>query len=78
MAGLIGLFDWLLFVPPNSAGARPFDSALKRGDCVMESAAAPAEIFPTCATRSGPMARVYGVDLSHRDAGKAQALCDHR
>ncbi len=76
MAGLIGLFDWLLFVPPQLRRRAAADLGLKRGDSVMEIGCGTGRNFPHLRERVGPGGRIYGVDLSTGMLRRAQALCD--
>lgn len=78
MAGLIALFDWLLFVPPQLRKRAAADLGLKRGDAVLEIGCGTGRNFPHLRQQVGPGGRIYGVDLSSGMLQRARELCDRQ
>ncbi len=78
IAGLIGVIDWLFFVPTELRKSAPVHLGLKPGDRVLEVGCGTGRNFPYLRDAVGPDGRVYGVDLSSGMLGKAQELCDRR
>jgi len=63
-AGLIGLFDRLLFLPPHLRGRAVARLNLKPGERVLEIGCGTGRNFPFLRKSVGPTGTVYGVDLS--------------
>jgi demethylmenaquinone methyltransferase/2-methoxy-6-polyprenyl-1,4-benzoquinol methylase len=76
MAGLIGLFDWLLFVPPKLRRCAAETLELKPGNRVLEIGCGTGRNFPHLRQQVGPAGRIYGVDLSTGMLQRAEALCE--
>ena len=76
MAGLIGLIDWLLFVPPHFRRQAAMRLALKPGDRVLEIGCGTGRNFPFLREAVGTHGRIYGVDLSAGMLAKARTLCE--
>ena len=66
IAGLIGLFDRLLFLPPQLRRRAAAGLRLNPGDRVLEIG---------CGAAVGATGKVYGVDLSSGTLRRARALC---
>lgn len=76
MAGLIGLFDWLLFVPPQLRRLAAHELGLRPGDRVLEIGCGTGRNFPHLRAQVGASGRIYGVDLSAGMLGRARLLCE--
>jgi ubiquinone/menaquinone biosynthesis C-methylase UbiE len=78
MAGLIGLIDWLLFVPPHFRRRAAERLELEPGGRVLEIGCGTGLNFPFLRDAVGPDGRVYGIDLSAGMLAKAQAQCERQ
>jgi demethylmenaquinone methyltransferase/2-methoxy-6-polyprenyl-1,4-benzoquinol methylase len=78
IAGLIGLIDWVFFIPTELRKCAPRHLGLKPGDRVLEVGCGTGLNFPYLREAVGPEGRVYGVDLSAGMLRKAQARCDRQ
>jgi demethylmenaquinone methyltransferase/2-methoxy-6-polyprenyl-1,4-benzoquinol methylase len=76
LAGLIPLFDWLLFQPRGFRRKAVAGLNLKPGDHVLEIGCGTGRNFSYLREAVGPHGRVYGVDISAGMLGKARALCE--
>jgi ubiquinone/menaquinone biosynthesis C-methylase UbiE len=76
IANLIGLFDWLLFVPPHLRQRAAARLALRPGDRVLEIGCGTGRNFPFLHEAVGTAGKVYGVDLSAGMLRKARQLCE--
>jgi ubiquinone/menaquinone biosynthesis C-methylase UbiE len=76
LAGLITLFEWLLFVPPGFRRKAAARLDLKPGDRVLEIGCGTGRNFPYLREAVGPQGRVYGVDISSGMLARARMLCD--
>lgn len=76
IAGLIGLIDWLFFVPPYFRHRAVERLALRRGDRVLEIGCGTGRNFPYLRDAVGANGQVYGVDLSSGMLAKARLLCE--
>jgi len=76
IANLIGLFDWLLFVPPHLRKRAAARLALRPGDRVLEIGCGTGRNFPFLREAVGTTGKVYGVDLSAGMLRKARQLCE--
>jgi ubiquinone/menaquinone biosynthesis C-methylase UbiE len=75
IAGLIGLFDRLLFLPPDLRRRAAACLNLKPGDRVLEIGCGTGRNFPFLREAVGPAGKIYGVDLSRGMLRRARALC---
>ena len=75
IAGLIGLFDRLLFLPPDLRRRAAACLNLKPGDRVLEIGCGTGRNFPFLRGAVGPAGKIYGVDLSRGMLRRARALC---
>jgi demethylmenaquinone methyltransferase/2-methoxy-6-polyprenyl-1,4-benzoquinol methylase len=75
LASLIGLFDWLFFVPPHLRRHAAKRLGLRPGDRVLEIGCGTGRNFPFLQTAVGPAGKIYGVDLSAGMLGRARDLC---
>jgi demethylmenaquinone methyltransferase/2-methoxy-6-polyprenyl-1,4-benzoquinol methylase len=78
IAGVIGLIDWLFFVPTELRKSSADHLALKAGDCVLEVGCGTGRNFSYLRDAVGPTGRVYGVDLSAGMLRKARGLCERQ
>jgi ubiquinone/menaquinone biosynthesis C-methylase UbiE len=78
LAGLIGLFDWLLFVPAHLRRHAAARLALRPGDRVLEIGCGTGRNFPFLQDAVGPAGKIYGVDLSTGMLRRARELCRRR
>ena len=78
MAGLIGVIDWLLFVPPHFRRRAAERLELEPGDRVLEIGCGTGRNFPFLRDAVGPDGRVYGIDLSAGMLAKARAQCEQQ
>ena len=74
IAGLIGLFDHLLFLPPDLRRRAAARLNLKQGDRVLEIGCGTGRNFPFLREAVGPAGEIYGVDLSRGMLRRARAL----
>jgi ubiquinone/menaquinone biosynthesis C-methylase UbiE len=74
IAGLIGVIDWLLFVPPDFRQRAVRRLALNPGDRVLEIGCGTGRNFRYMHDAVGPSGRIYGIDLSAGMLTKAKAL----
>ena len=74
-AGLIGLFDLLLFLPQHLRGRAVARLNLKPGERVLEIGCGTGRNFPFLREAVGPTGTVYGVDLSSGMLRRAQERC---
>ena len=75
IAGLIGLFDRLLFLPSHLRRRATTGLRLKPGDRVLEIGCGTGRNLPFLRDAVGPAGKVYGVDLSSGMLRRARALC---
>ena len=75
LAGLIPLFDRILFVPHGLRGRAVDWLELGRGDSVLEIGCGPGNSLGYLRDAVGPFGHVYGVDLSREMLRRARALC---
>jgi demethylmenaquinone methyltransferase/2-methoxy-6-polyprenyl-1,4-benzoquinol methylase len=75
IAGLIGLFDRLLFVPSHLRRRAAARLNVKPGDRVLEIGCGTGRNFPYLCDAVGPTGKVYGVDLSGGMLRRARELC---
>ena len=75
IAGLIGLFDWVLFFPPHLRGLAAERLAVRPGARLLEIGCGTGRNFPFLHAKVGPAGRIFGVDLSSGMLGKARELC---
>jgi ubiquinone/menaquinone biosynthesis C-methylase UbiE len=75
LARLIGLFDWLLFVPAQLRRRASACLAVRTGDRVLEIGCGTGRNFPFLREAVGPTGRIYGVDLSAGMLRRARELC---
>jgi demethylmenaquinone methyltransferase/2-methoxy-6-polyprenyl-1,4-benzoquinol methylase len=78
LAGLIGVFDWLFFVPPHLRRHAAARLALRPGDRVLEIGCGTGRNFPYLQDAVGPAGKICGVDLSAGMLRRARELCRHR
>ena len=74
LAGLIGFFDWLFFVPPTLRRESVACLRLKPGDHVLEIGSGTGRNLDFLCDAVGPHGKVYGVDLSVEMLKKADRL----
>jgi demethylmenaquinone methyltransferase/2-methoxy-6-polyprenyl-1,4-benzoquinol methylase len=74
-AGLIGLFDRLLFLPPHLRARAVARLNLKPGERVLEIGCGTGRNFPFLREAVGPTGTVYGVDLSSGMLRRAREGC---
>ena len=76
IAGLIGVFDRLFFLPPHLRRRAAARLNLKPGNRVLEIGCGTGRNFPFLQREAvGPGGKVYGVDLSTGMLRRARALC---
>jgi len=75
LAGLIGLSDWLLFVPRHLRRRAAARLELRPGDRVLEIGCGTGRNFPFLQQAVGPSGKIYGVDLSAGMLRRARELC---
>lgn len=75
IAGLIGLFDRLLFLPPHLRRRAAAGLRLNPGGRVLEIGCGTGRNLPFLREAVGASGKVYGVDLSSGMLRRAQALC---
>jgi ubiquinone/menaquinone biosynthesis C-methylase UbiE len=75
IAGLIVLFEWLLFVPPQLRHRAAVRLGLNAGDRVLEIGCGTGRNFPYLRRQVGATGTVYGVDLSAGMLRRAGDLC---
>jgi demethylmenaquinone methyltransferase/2-methoxy-6-polyprenyl-1,4-benzoquinol methylase len=75
IAGLIGVFDRLFFLPPHLRRRAAARLNLKPGDRVLEIGCGTGRNFPFLREAVGRAGKVYGVDLSTGMLRRARALC---
>ncbi len=78
IAGLIGLIDWLFFIPPYFRRRAAQRLGLRLGDRVLEIGCGTGRNLPYLHEAVGPEGRIYGVDLSAGMLAKARTLCARR
>jgi demethylmenaquinone methyltransferase/2-methoxy-6-polyprenyl-1,4-benzoquinol methylase len=76
LAGLITLFEWLLFVPPGFRRQAAQTLHVQPGARVMEIGCGTGRNLPYLRDAVGPQGRVYGVDISAGMLERAQTLRD--
>jgi ubiquinone/menaquinone biosynthesis C-methylase UbiE len=76
LAGLITLFEWLLFLPPGFRRKAASRLNLKPGDHVLEIGCGTGRNLPYLREAVGPQGHVYGVDISEGMLDRARTLCD--
>ena len=75
IAGLIGLFDRLLFLPPHLRRRAAAGLRLNPGNRVLEIGCGTGRNVPFLRAAVGATGKVYGVDLSSGMLRRARALC---
>jgi ubiquinone/menaquinone biosynthesis C-methylase UbiE len=75
IAGLIGLFDRLLFLPPHLRQRAAARLRLNPGSRVLEIGCGTGRNLPFLRAAVGAAGKVYGVDLSSGMLRRARALC---
>jgi ubiquinone/menaquinone biosynthesis C-methylase UbiE len=75
IAGLIGLFDHLLFLPSHLRRRAAVRLNLKPGDRVLEIGCGTGRNFPFLREAVGSTGKLYGVDLSSGMLRRARELC---
>src|SRR5262245_5975687 len=75
LAGLIPVFDRLLFLPPHLRAKGVAALKLGPGDCVLDVGCGPGINFQGLHDAVGPAGRIFGVDISPRMLRKATELC---
>jgi len=78
IAGLITLFDWLLFVPAKYRKRAAEMTAVRPGDRVLEIGCGTGRNLQFLRDAVGRSGHVYGVDLSHGMLAKARETCAQR
>jgi demethylmenaquinone methyltransferase/2-methoxy-6-polyprenyl-1,4-benzoquinol methylase len=78
IAGLITLFDWLLFVPAKYRRRAAQMTAVRPGDHVLEIGCGTGRNLGPLREAVGRNGHVYGVDLSKGMLSKARALCERQ
>jgi SAM-dependent methyltransferase len=78
IAGLIGLIDWLFFIPPGLRAGAARRLALRPGDRVLEIGCGTGRNFPYLRQAVGPKGMIYGIDLSAGMLRRARQLCERR
>jgi ubiquinone/menaquinone biosynthesis C-methylase UbiE len=76
IAGLIGLFDWLFFLPPHLRARAATRLNVAPGARVLEIGCGSGLNFPHLRAAVGPTGKVYGVDFSAGMLCKARELCE--
>lgn len=74
IAGLIGVFDRLFFLPPHLRRRAAARLNLKPGNRMLEIGCGTGRNFPFLREAVGPRGKVYGVDLSTGMLRRARAL----
>src|ERR1700722_7577541 len=75
-AGLIPLFEWVLFLPRELRKKAVDRLSLRRGDCVLEIGCGTGRNFPHLHEAVGPAGTIHGVDISAGMLRKCQMLRD--
>jgi ubiquinone/menaquinone biosynthesis C-methylase UbiE len=75
LAGVIGWFDGLLFLPPHLRRRAAVRLNVRPGGRVMEIGCGTGRNFPYLRAAVGPAGKIYGVDLSARMLARAHELC---
>ncbi len=78
IAGLIKLFEWVLFLPPSLRRRAVEHLQLEPGDRVLEIGCGTGRNFVHLHNAIGPKGRIYGVDLSPGMLQKSQQLKHQR
>lgn len=78
LAGLIPLFEWLLFLPRGLRRKAVERLALRPGDRVLEVGCGTGRNFPYMHDTVGPAGTIHGADISPGMLRKANMLCDRR
>jgi len=76
IAGLITLFEWLLFLPRGLRKQAVAHIGLKPGDRVLEVGCGTGRNLALLQDCVGPTGRVYGVDISQGMLARARRLCE--
>jgi ubiquinone/menaquinone biosynthesis C-methylase UbiE len=76
ISSLIGLFDWLFFLPPHLRARAATRLNVAPGSRVLEIGCGTGLNFPHLRAAVGPTGKVYGVDLSPGMLRKARELCE--
>jgi SAM-dependent methyltransferase len=75
LAGLIPIFDRVLFLPPHLRAKGVEALKLRLGDCVLDVGCGPGINFKGLHDAVGPKGRIFGVDISHRMLRRATERC---
>jgi SAM-dependent methyltransferase len=75
LAGLIPVFDRLLFLPPDLRRRGVKALKLRPGDCVLDVGCGPGINFQGLHDAVGPTGRIFGVDISPHMLRKATERC---
>ncbi|HEY7243779.1 MAG TPA: methyltransferase domain-containing protein [Xanthobacteraceae bacterium] len=75
LAGVMALFDWLFWFPPELRDLAAERLAVCPGARVLEIGCGTGRNFPALQAAVGASGRIYGVDLSSGMLAKARALC---
>lgn len=78
ISGLVSIFDWLFFFPPNLRKLASERLAVGQGARVLEIGCGTGRNFPALQNRIGATGKIYGVDLSAGMLAKASRLCNRK
>jgi ubiquinone/menaquinone biosynthesis C-methylase UbiE len=75
LAGLLPVFDRLLFLPADLRAKGVQALKLRHGDCLVDVGCGPGINFRALRGAVGPTGQILGVDISRRMLGKAEKQC---